>query len=114
MDNLASISLTELSPILGILAGMLAGFYALLKYVLNNASKTTEADREERQALISTFERVAKATEKSAREAESRNGHLAEISIQNKDAILEAINNLTLNQKIMEQEVEHQTVKNSN
>ena len=109
--NFASLTLTELAPIIVILAGMLTGFYALLKFVLENASKATEKDREERKELSVAVNRMATATEKSAKEAEQRNGHLAEISIQNKGAILEAINNLSLNQKIIEQEVEHQTVK---
>lgn len=107
----ASISLTELAPIIVILAGMLTGFYALLKFVLENASKATENDREERKELSVAVNRMAAATEKSAKEAEQRNGHLAEISITNKDAILEAINNLNINQKVIEQEVQHQTVK---
>jgi hypothetical protein len=71
----------------------ITGFYALLKFVLENASKATENDREERKELSIAVNRMATATEKSAKEAEQRNGHLAEISIQNKVAILEAINN---------------------
>ena len=41
MFNFASLTLTELAPILGIMAGMLVGFYGLMKFVLNNATKTT-------------------------------------------------------------------------
>ncbi len=111
MINLAVISLTELAPILVILAGMLTGFYALLRFVLDNASRATEHDREERKELSVAVTRMAVATERTAKEAEVRNGHLAEISIDNKDAILEAINNLNINQKVIEQEAQHQTVK---
>jgi hypothetical protein len=98
-------------PILTVLAGMLAGFYAIIKFILSNASNTTSEDRKERQKLIETFDRVAEATERQAKEAEQRNGHLAEISIQNKDAILKAIDGLKLNQQVTEQTVEHQVVR---
>jgi len=105
MENFSNIELTELAPILTIYAGMLVSFYALVKFLIKNATDTQKADREERQEMAKAFNRVAEATEKAAKEAEQRNGHLAEISNQNKDLIVQAITN------IKEQRVEHQTVK---
>lgn len=43
-------------------------------------------------ALTRSNERVAKATEQSAQEAKERNGHLAELAIENKKEMLEAFN----------------------
>lgn len=89
---------------------MLAGFYALLRFVLNNAEKTTEADRDERKALSTAIsdmaegmQAVATSNERIACESEKRNGHLAEISVENKNQILTAIHNQT---------VEHEKVIN--
>lgn len=116
--NFASITLPELAPILGILAGMLIGFYKILEYVLNNSLKSTEADRTERQELSKAIaqmadgmQSVAMSNERIAIESERRNGHLAEISVDNKDAILKAIKGITLTQQVEEQKVAHQTVK---
>jgi hypothetical protein len=62
-------------------------------------------------------EKVAKAVEKQALEAEKRNGHLAEIAVENKDSnfkqnqdILNAISNLPI-QHIGKQIVDKQTIK---
>lgn len=107
----ASLTLVELAPILGIFAGMLVAFYALVKFLIGEASKTSDADRVERKELASAFNRVAEATERSAREAETRNGHLAEISIQNKESIIEAVHRLTIaRQTVKQQTVQHETV----
>lgn len=120
MQYFASLEPTELAPILGIFVGMLAGFYALVKYLLNAQEKineqhlkTQELDREERKELAKSFNRVAEATEKSAREAEKRNGHLADISVENKNQILTAISGLTIDkQTVHHQTVEHETILN--
>ena len=79
---IASITLPELAPILTIFVGMLAGFYALVKFILSQAEKTAIADRDERKEMSTAFNRVADATEKSAREAKERNGHLGDQNIQ--------------------------------
>ena len=79
---IASITLPELAPILTIFVGMLAGFYALVKFILSQAEKTALADRDERKEMSIAFNRVAEATEKSAREAKDRNGHLGDQNIQ--------------------------------
>jgi hypothetical protein len=108
----ASTTLTELLPVLGVISAMLAGFFAIAKIMLAQATKDRDADRNERKEFSSAIERMAIATEVSARQATERNGHLAEISIQNKDAILKAIRSIVVNQKVSEQQVEHQVVKN--
>jgi uncharacterized membrane-anchored protein YhcB (DUF1043 family) len=120
IQTFASLEPTELAPILGIFVGMLAGFYALVKYLLNAQEKintqhsiTQELDREERKELTKSFNRVAEATERSAREAEQRNGHLAEISMTNKDQIITAIHGLVIDkQTVHHQTVEHERVIN--
>jgi Sec-independent protein translocase protein TatA len=68
-------------------------------------------------ALTKSNERVAKATEKGAREAKQRNGHLAELAVENNlnnqtmnKAILDAISNLSV-QHVDKQVVEHQAVQ---
>lgn len=120
MHNFAAISPTELVPILGIVAGMLVAFYALIKFVLKQAEKDRDADRNERQALVAAIEdmaasnreiadktdKMADAAIKGNAEAEIRNGHLAEISENGTKKILGAIHH------IKEQKVDHQTVNN--
>lgn len=81
----AAITLLELAPIFTIFVGMLAGFYALVKFLLGQSEKTGNADREERQQLgkaiadmaISNRE-IAEQTKKGNKEAKERNGHLGE------------------------------------
>lgn len=61
---------------------MLLAFYAFAKYILGQSEKTSEADRQERKDMAVAFNRVAVATETSAREAKQRNGHLGEQNLQ--------------------------------
>lgn len=117
MIYLAVITLAELAPILTILAAMLTGFYAILKFVLNNAAKATEADRDERKELTQAVNRMAKASEAQAKEtrnaavqAEKRNGHLAELQIEARADVLQAISKMGT-QNVNEQVVKHQTVE---
>ena len=112
MDYFASLTLAELTPILGILAGMLAAFYAILKFVLNNATKTQEADRDERKEFTKTLkdltksnERIAQSHEKAAQEAEKRNGHLAELTIEARKDIMNTLG-------VMLTDLKDQNVKN--
>jgi membrane-bound ClpP family serine protease len=111
IQTFAQISPTELGALIGILGSMLAGFYALLNKVLKQSAETQEKDRNERIALASAFERMAVATEASAREAEARNGHLAELTIESKKATLEAIHCIKVKQNVAEQHVDIQTVE---
>jgi hypothetical protein len=117
MIYLAVITLAELAQILTILAAMLTGFYAILKFVLNNAAKATEADRDERKELTQAVNRMAKASEAQAKEtrnaavqAEKRNGHLAELQIEARADVLQAISKMGT-QNVNEQVVKHQTVE---
>ena len=114
----ASITLPELAPILTIFVGMLGGFYVLVRFILTLSEKTAEADRKERQELSKAIadmadgmQAVAVSNDRIATESEKRNGHLAEISVDNKDAILKAIDSISVTQKVKEQSVEHQTIK---
>jgi hypothetical protein len=121
---LAALTLPEFTGFIGVIAAMLAGFYGIAKMMLSQATKDREADREERKEFSRAIQKMAESSEKVAEEAslsrqvqekgfaeaEKRNGHLAEISIDNKDAILKAIKSVSV-QNIKEQNVEHQTVK---
>ena len=107
-QTLAQISPTELTSILALFIGMLGGFYALVRYMLSQHEKTQELDRNERIALTDSFNRVAEATERGAREAEARNGHLAELTIKYKKATLEALDCIKKN--VSEQHVDTQVV----
>jgi hypothetical protein len=118
MHYFASLSPTEFITMLGTVAAMLTAFYGLVNKMLKSQEKERDADRTERKEFVRTIGdmknasiRVAEATEKAAREAEQRNGHLAEISIQNKEAIIESIKQVTLTQKVKEQHVDHQVVE---
>lgn len=119
MQNFAQISPPEFTAILALFIGMLSGFYAIVRYMISVGSKTTEADRAERIAFQDTLKsvaeasnRVADATEKSANEAKERNGHLAEITVQSRDQVIEQIKGLTIEQQtVHNQTVEHETVQ---
>ena len=118
--NFAAITLPELAPILTIFVGMLAGFYALVKFILKQSEKTAQADRNERQELSKAIasmaegmKAVATSNERIATESEKRNGHLAEISVENKEQILRAIQGLTISkQTVRNQIVDHKQVLN--
>jgi len=90
----------DITVVLGAFAGMLVGFYGIAKVMLNQASKDRDNDRHERQTLAKAIQdmagatgRVADATTRSAKEAETRNGHLAELSLQGNQLICEVIEN---------------------
>lgn len=117
---IADVSLIELAPILTIFVGMLGGFYVLVRFILTLSEKTSEADRVERKELSKAIaqmadgmQAVATSNERIAVESEKRNGHLAEISVENKDQILKAISGITIDkQTVHHQTVEHETVNN--
>ena len=98
MTYFASLTTAELAPIMVILAGMLTGFYGLLKYILKQAEKNRESDRKERLELAQAIERMAKASEighervataveRQADESKERNGHLAEMELQSQELL---------------------------
>jgi hypothetical protein len=107
----AQISPTEFGSIITVIGGMLVGFYALVKFILTSHEKTQEKDREERLALAIAVERMATATETTAREAEQRNGHLAELIIESKEGTIKAIHCIKVNQEVKEQHVAEQTIE---
>lgn len=111
----------DLAAILAVFAGMLAGFFALSKYMLGQSSSDREADRLERKEQNAAFvealnkvamtnQAIADATEKGNREAEKRNGHLAELTIQSKQDTLKAIGHLKI-QHVDEQFVKDQHIE---
>lgn len=79
----------DVGLILTAFGGMLAGFYGLVRLLLTQSVKDREADRKERTQLANAIRlmaknssKVAAATEKSAKEAKDRNGHLGDQNIQ--------------------------------
>ncbi len=115
----SAVTLTELAPILTIFVGMLAGFYGLIRFILGQSENMAEADRKERQELSAaisemadSMRQVASSNRRIADESETRNGHLAEISVANKDQILDAVKGLVIDkQTVHHQTVEHETVQ---
>lgn len=118
VESFAALSGGELISVLTIMSGMLVGFFGVSKMMLNQASKDREKDREERKALVSAINTMAKSnqsiaeeTKKGNREAKIRNGHLGEQNIQiaelvksTKEDMLKAVQNVKI------QHVDHQTV----
>jgi len=90
----------DLVIIIGSFAGMLVGFFAILRYTLKQGSDDRTSDRKERQDLTAAIKNMASATDKVARvtadgyktmtaeaksgndKSEKRNGHLGEQNIQ--------------------------------
>lgn len=75
--------------VVGAFVTIIAGFLAVAKIMLNQATKDREADRDERLKLSMAIEhmanssaKVAEATLKSAVEAKQRNGHLGDLVAQ--------------------------------
>ena len=80
---------------------MMAGFFALAKLMLGQASKDRESDRKERHELGNAIRlmaknsgKVATATEKSAAEAKQRNGHLGDLVSQGNRTTVQILNRL--------------------
>ena len=120
VQTFAAISGGEMVSILTILAGMLAGFFAIAQIMLKQSSKDRESDRKERKEFSDAIKEmaeaskmVAKETKKGNEEAKIRNGHLGEQNIQiaelvksTKEDMLKAVQNVKV------QHVETQTVDN--
>lgn len=90
---------------------VLTAFFAFVKWIVTQLVKSLDKNS-------ASMTLVAKATTKSAKEAAQRNGHLAELAIENKKAnaeqnkaILQAIGNLPT-QHVGKQIVDKQTVNN--
>lgn len=127
-------SFTELSTLLAVVFGafgtILVGFYRYAQTRERDFEKSrqimAEAYERSNEKLAVSLERVAKATERSADEAKTRNGHLAEIQLENQKLIIEhsklskqmihgSVDKvLKAVQNVKEQHVEHQTVDETN
>lgn len=113
----ASTTLPELATVLGTVFGgfgvMLVGFYkyaqAREKDFAKSREMTAEAYSKSNEKLGHALDRVATASERAAVEAEKRNGHLAELTIEARKDVLAAINYI-IKQEVKEQVVKHQTV----
>lgn len=97
--------------VVGAMVTTIGAFIALTKIILNQAASDRNSDRVERGKLTDAIglmaessTKVAAATEKSAKEAKERNGHLAELVEESKKTTLTAIQNIT------SQHVEHQHI----
>lgn len=73
------------------------------------SDKKDEAFLKSIDANTKSNKEIAEATKKTAKEAEKRNGHLAELAIENTEKLMQALTHIT-NQDITEQHVKHQTV----
>lgn len=83
------------------IAGVIAGFFKLI----DNQNKLHEKLAISIDRMAESSDKVAAATVKGNREAEKRNGHLAEITVQQGDRIANLLTS------IKEQRVEHQHVE---
>jgi len=112
-------TLPELTPILGIFAGMLGGFYAISKSMIKSSQEERKADRDERKELSAaigemakSMQKVADSNKRIADESKQRNGHLAEIAVENKQQIMDRLDGIIINkQTVHQQVVENETVK---
>lgn len=124
MQYFAQTDITELSVLLtavfGAFGAILLGFY---KYA--NAREKDFAKSRDNQTVafektidelskslnanVQAHKEVAKQTKRAADEAEKRNGHLAELTIEARTDVIKAIKSLD-RQTITEQQVEHQHV----
>ena len=111
--------------ITAILAGLGTIIGIFLKYISGRDKSQQITDDVFATALLANtnaMKSVAAATTKQAKEAEKRNGHLAEIAtsnneinLKNQEAILNAITNISKQhiskQSVKEQVIEHSTVR---
>ncbi len=106
MDNAVALAALALT---GTLA---AGFFKLL----NKLSKSIDENTKSNKQIASKTEMVAKATTTGNKEAKQRNGHLAELVIQQGESI-KAVADLATEkiieavQHVEKQSVEHQIIK---
>lgn len=115
----AEVASSDIAVMVGAIVTIVGSFLAVAKLMINQTEKESKANREERahfaeavekmangmNKVADTNKQIADATKRGADEAKARNGHLADISNQNRDVILQAVTN------IKEQKVEHQTVE---
>lgn len=100
-----------------VITSVIAGFTALVGVFLKFINDMNKAQAKRDEVFIKNLQHnttamkaVANATTKSAKEAAERNGHLAELAIENKNSTLKAIRMIQSNVK--EQHVDRQVVDN--
>jgi len=125
-------SLTELAALLAAVFGafgvILVGFYKYAEArerdfeksrqvqtdsfnkALENLGQMIELDSRVGQELVKESKETRKLHAKGYAEAEARNGHLAEITVQSRDQVIDAIQKVK-RQNVKEQTVEHQHVE---
>lgn len=112
--NNTAVSLAALT----LASAVVAGLFKLL----NNLTKSLDANTKSNKDIAKKTERVANATEKGNKEAKERNGHLAELVIQstqqgsdNLKAVAEAATDKIIKvvQNVEVQKVQHQVIKES-
>lgn len=102
---------------LGPTAGAVAVVLLFLKFISDKDKSQTIRDELFAKNLdknTKAMQEVAKASTKAAKEAEKRNGHLAELAIENKESTLAAISMIKDNihtQHVDRQVVDNQTIK---
>jgi len=121
----ADISSSDISIMIGAIVTIVGSFLAVAKIMINQSQKESNANREERfrfsqavekmangmEKVAETNKAIALATKRGADEAKERNGHLADISNQNKNQIIETIHGLVINkQTVHNQFVENEQV----
>lgn len=100
--------------ILGVFGTIVTGFFKLYKdqqkvheKIASGMDKLAKSGEKQAKGM----DKVAKATERAADEAKDRNGHLAEMQIQQADRIIDTVQNVQ-NQRIQTLEVENEVVEN--
>lgn len=125
MIYFADITSSDITVMIGAIVTIVGSFLAVAKIMINQAQKEATANRDERarfavavekmangmDKVAETNKEIAQATKRGADEAKARNGHLAEISMQNKDQIIEAVHGLVIDkQTVHNQFVENEQV----
>lgn len=101
--------------VLGLFGTIVGGLFKLF----SDADKTQQRHAEAQlavakalNAVAETNKEIADATRKGAEEAEARNGHLAEITVESKKQVIDRIDGLVIQQQtVHNQIVENETVK---
>ena len=90
---------------IGFSGAVTAGLFKLI----DNQNKLHAMLSKSIDKMAASSEKVAKATDKSAKEAEKRNGHLADITVQQADRIAQIVTHIK-EQHVVNQHVETETV----
>ena len=121
----ADIQSSDIAVMVGAIVTIVGSFLAVAKLMINQAEKEAKANREERarfalavdkmangmEKVADTNKDIAEATKRGADEAKERNGHLAEISMQNKEQIIDAVHGIVIDkQTVHTQFVENEKV----